>query len=61
MDLERVKRTYKWDPKAGDYSKSYVSYERRLQRKKQLIKTLLTILYIIILIAGVVIIFKESK
>ena len=36
MDLEKVKQNYKWDPSRGDYSKSFVSYERRVQKKKHI-------------------------
>lgn len=61
MDLEKVKKNYKWDPMRGDYSKSYVSYERRLHKKKQTRNLLLTILYILILIASIYLIYKSVK
>jgi hypothetical protein len=61
MDLEKVKKNYKWDPMRGDYSKSYVSYERRMQKKKQTRNLLLTILYVLILIASIYLIFKSVK
>ncbi len=61
MDLEKVKKNYKWDPMRGDYSKSYVSYERRLQKKKQTRNLLLTILYVVILIASIYLIYKSVK
>ena len=61
MDLEKVKKNYKWDPMRGDYSKSYVSYERRIQKKKQIRNLLLTILYILILIASIYLIYKSVK
>jgi hypothetical protein len=61
MDLEKVKKNYKWDPMRGDYSKSYVSYERRIQKKKQTRNLLLTILYILILIASIYLIYKSVK
>lgn len=61
MDIEKVKKNYKWDPMRGDYSKSYVSYERRIQKKKQTRNLLLTILYILILIASIYLIYKSVK
>jgi len=61
MDLEKVKKNYKWDPMRGDYSKSYVSYERRIQKKKQTRNLLLIILYILILIASIYMIYKSVK
>ncbi|HMS33047.1 MAG TPA: hypothetical protein PKC91_03090 [Ignavibacteria bacterium] len=61
MDIEKVKKNYKWDPMRGDYSKSYVSYERRLQKKKQTRNLLLTILYVLILIASIYLIYKSVK
>ena len=61
MDLEKVKKNYKWDPMRGDYSKSYVSYERRIQKKKQTRNLLLTILYILILVASIYLIYKSVK
>ncbi len=57
MDLEKVKKNYKWDPMRGDYSKSYVSYERRIQKKKQLRNILLVSLYIVLLIASIVVLY----
>ncbi|HAY34266.1 MAG TPA: hypothetical protein PK536_04755 [Ignavibacteria bacterium] len=59
MDLEKVKSSYKWDPNSGDYSKSYVSYERRISNKQKFRKFILTVLYILILLASVVIIFAK--
>ena len=47
MDLEKVKNSYKWDPSAGDYSKSYVSYERKISSKKKSRKFILTLVYIL--------------
>lgn len=61
MDIEKVKKNYKWDPMRGDYSKSYVSYERRIQKRKQTRNLLLTILYILILIASIYLIYKSVK
>ncbi len=61
MDIEKVKQNYKWDPSRGDYSKSFVSYERRVQRKKQITTGLLTALYVILLIAGIVMIYMKFK
>lgn len=61
MDLEKVKKNYKWDPMRGDYSKSYVSYERRIQKKKQTRNLLLTILYVLILIVSIYFIYKSVK
>jgi hypothetical protein len=58
MDIEKVKKHYKWDPYGGDYSKSYVSYERRQVRKKQLRNTFLVALYIIILIVAIISIYR---
>ena len=57
MDLEKVKNSYKWDPMGGDYSKSYVSYERRIVKRNQSKKILLTTTYIIVLVAIVTVIF----
>ena len=59
MDLEKVKDNYKWDPMAGDYSKSYVSYERKIIKQKQTRTYILTTLYIVILVAIVIIIFVK--
>ncbi len=61
MDIEKVKKNYKWDPMRGDYSKSYVSYERRIQKRKQTRNLLLTILYVLILIASIYLIYKSVK
>lgn len=61
MDLEKVKKTYKWDPMRGDYSKSHVSYERRIQKRKQTISTIFKIFFILAIIAGVVIIYNTVK
>lgn len=57
MDVDKIKKNNKWDPLKGDYSKSYISYERNLERKKQIRNKLLTILYIVILITSVVIVY----
>ena len=35
MDIEKIKKSYKWDPTKGDYTKSDLSIERRLQKRKQ--------------------------
>lgn len=61
MDIEKVKQNYKWDPSRGDYSKSFVSYERRVQRKKQIATGLLILLYVILLIAGIIMIYLKFK
>lgn len=61
MDLEKVKKNYKWDPMGGDYSKSYVSYERRMNRRKQLRSLLLTALYVVILVVAIIVIYKKFK
>ncbi|MDZ4711391.1 MAG: hypothetical protein SGI89_03590 [bacterium] len=61
MDLEKVKKNYKWDPMRGDYSKSYVSYERRIYRRKKIRNVSLTILYIIILIVSIIVIYQKFK
>lgn len=61
MDLEKVKKNYKWDPMRGDYSKSFVSYERRLHRKKQIRNILFISLYIIALAASIIILYKKFK
>ena len=44
---------------AGDYSKSYVSYERKIIKQKQTRTYILTTLYIVILVAIVIIIFVK--
>lgn len=59
MDLEKVKNSYKWDPSSGDYSKSHVSYERKITHKKQSRKFILTVLYIIILLVSIVLIYTN--
>ncbi|MFZ1322408.1 MAG: hypothetical protein WAT71_12710 [Ignavibacteria bacterium] len=59
MDLEKTKNSYKWDPASGDYSKSYVSYERKVSNKKQSRKFILTIIYILALLISVVLIFVK--
>ncbi|HQY19506.1 MAG TPA: hypothetical protein PK294_02390 [Ignavibacteria bacterium] len=59
MDLEKTKNSYKWDPASGDYSKSYVSYERKISNKKQSRKSLLTIIFILAIIVSIVVIFIE--
>ena len=61
MDLEKIKKNYKWDPMGGDYSKSYVSYERRIHKRKRIRNLLLIALYIVALIAGIVILYKTFK
>lgn len=59
MDVDKIKKNNKWDPLKGDYSKSYISYERNLERKKHIRNRLLTILYITLLIASVVIVYMS--
>ncbi len=61
MDIEEIKKNYKWDPMGGDYSKSYVSYERSIQRKKRIRNTLLILLYVSVLIAGIIVLFKTIE
>ncbi|MEO8664022.1 MAG: hypothetical protein ABI462_00885 [Ignavibacteria bacterium] len=61
MDLEKVKKNYKWDPMGGDYSKSYVSYERRIHKRKRIRNLFLITLYIGALIAAVVILYNTFK
>lgn len=57
MDLEKTKKQYKWDPYSGDYSKSYVSYERRQLRRKQFRNTMLVALYVVILVVAIIAIY----
>ncbi|MBK8982625.1 MAG: hypothetical protein IPM38_09980 [Ignavibacteria bacterium] len=59
MDIEKVKNSYKWDPNAGDYSKSHVSYERKISNKKKSRKFILTLVYILLLLVSVVILFVK--
>ncbi|MBP9192120.1 MAG: hypothetical protein KBF96_06175 [Ignavibacteria bacterium] len=59
MDLEKVKSSYKWDPLGGDYSKSYVSYERKEIKRKQLRSSLLTTLVIVVLVVVVIVLFAK--
>ncbi len=59
MDLDKVKSSYKWDPMGGDYSKSYVSYERSQLKKKKVRAYLLTTLYIAALIVIVIVLFVK--
>ncbi|MCB0726584.1 MAG: hypothetical protein R3A12_04735 [Ignavibacteria bacterium] len=59
MDLDKVKSSYKWDPMGGDYSKSYVSYERNQIKKKKVRAYLLTTLYITALIIIVIVLFVK--
>jgi len=61
MDIEKIKESSKWDPSSGDYSKSHVSYERRLNKKKRTRNFLLTLLYIVILIASIILIYLKFK
>lgn len=61
MDLEKVKKNYKWDPNRGDYSKSYVSYERRMYRRKKIRNTFLILLYVLILAASIFFIYRKFK
>lgn len=61
MDLDKVKQNYKWDPSRGDYPKSFVSYERRIQKKKHIKSAVLTLLYVILLITGIVMIYLKFK
>ncbi len=59
MDLEKIKKNFDWDPLKGDYSKSNVSYERRLQTKKRIRNLVLTILYVLLLIVSIYLLFKS--
>lgn len=61
MDLEKIKKNFDWDPEKGDYSKSDVSYERRMQTRKRLRTVVLKILYILILIVSIYLLFKYVK
>jgi len=61
MDVERIKKDFKWDPSHGDYSKNHVSYERGLLKKKQTKKVWLILLYLIVLIAVIVMIYFKVK
>ncbi len=61
MDIERIKKSFKWDPSEGDYSKSHVSYERKLNKRKQTRAFLLKILYILILIVSIILIYRKFK
>ncbi len=58
MDIDKVKKQYKWDPYSGDYSKSYVSYERRMLRKKQIRNTLLIGMYIVLLVIAIILVYN---
>jgi hypothetical protein len=58
MDLDKVRKQYKWDPYSGDYSKSYVSYERRQVRRKQIRNSLLVALYAAILIIAIIALYR---
>lgn len=59
MDIEKTRKAFKWDPSRGDYSKSYVSYERKQMKKKQLRNTILTVLYALIIIVAVILIYSH--
>ncbi|HMQ69653.1 MAG TPA: hypothetical protein PKA90_15365 [Ignavibacteria bacterium] len=59
MDLEKVKNSYKWDPMGGDYSKSYVSYERKEIKKKKIRGLLFTSLYVVLLVIIVIVLFVK--
>ncbi|MBS1517796.1 MAG: hypothetical protein JSS91_06885 [Bacteroidetes bacterium] len=61
MDLEKIKNTYKWDPASGDYSKSFVSYEKRIKQKQHNKRFILTVVYIIILLISIIIIYNNVK
>jgi hypothetical protein len=61
MDLEKTKKNYKWDPMRGDYSKSYVSYERRMYRRKKFRHLMFIILYVIILIVSIFLLYNKFK
>ncbi|MEO8210197.1 MAG: hypothetical protein ABI840_06525 [bacterium] len=60
MDLEKVKKNYKWDPTKGDYAKEDVSYERRMSRRKQLRNRVLLIFYLVLLIVSIIIVYNIS-
>jgi hypothetical protein len=61
MDLEKVKSNYKWDPSRGDYPKGYISYERRINKKKQLKRFFFVSLYVILLIASIILVYMKIK
>jgi len=61
MDIEKIKKSSKWDPSRGDYSKSHVSYERRINKRKRTRNFLLTLLYIVILIVSVILLYLKFK
>lgn len=59
MDIEKVKKSFEWDPSRGDYSKSHVSYERRILQKKYKKRIYFLILYMILIILAVIILFVK--
>ncbi len=61
MDIENIKKNYKWDPLGGDYSKSYASYERRISRRKKNRNLLFISFYIVVLVAGIIVLYKTFK
>ncbi len=61
MDLEKIKKNYKWDPSQGDYPKSHLSHEKKVLRRKQIRNTVLVVLYIVLLIAAVIFVYSNIE
>lgn len=59
MDLEKVKKNYGWDPLKGDYTKHDVYEERKILRKRKIRNTILTVIYIAILIISIFITYFQ--
>lgn len=59
MDKEKLKHNYKWDPSLGDYSKSHISYEKRILEKEQKKRFYLIIGFVLVLILSVVILLVK--
>lgn len=61
MDIEKIKKVYKWDPSKGDYSKSYVHYEKKRNRKKRMRSVLFKIVYLLILTGSIIVIYLKFQ
>jgi len=59
MDIEKIKKSYEWDPSFGDYSKSHVSYEKRILDKKKKRRTVYVLSAVLILIIVVTVLFVK--
>lgn len=59
MDLEKSRKSFKWDPQEGDYTKSYISFERNVFRKKVIRTRFLTILYLLLLTVSIIIVINS--